>query len=139
MAESSATESVNRGPRRARKTSQNKYNNNTSDYGSPRTSHKSISGTLVDHDFNDYGSCYLSNQRLCMIDKRSSRRYKESVHEWAQGDADDFKDKDFDFQGNLGLFDKAAIFAEIRASVESCLILLSCLYVCVHSNHTCFG
>ncbi|KAF9348755.1 enhancer of mRNA decapping [Mortierella sp. NVP85] len=92
MAESSATESVNRGPRRARKASQNKYNNNTSDYGSPRTSHKSIS------------------------DKRSSRRYKESVHEWAQGDADDFKDEDFDFQRNLGLFDKAAIFAEIRAS-----------------------
>ncbi|KAG0001495.1 enhancer of mRNA decapping [Modicella reniformis] len=102
MAESSATESVNRGPRRSRKTSHsnNKSINNTFDYGSSRSTHKSVSG------------------------KRSSRRYKEPVHEWAQGDTDDFKDEDFDFQHNLGLFDKAAVFAEIREADDTAPELL---------------
>ncbi|KAF9112299.1 enhancer of mRNA decapping [Mortierella sp. AM989] len=108
MAESSATESVNQGPRRTRRTmhnnnTNNNYtsytnynsNNNMSDYGSPRPSHKSISG------------------------KRSSRKHKEPIHEWAQGDTDDFKDEDFDFQHNLGLFDKAAVFAEIREADDT--------------------
>lgn len=31
---------------------------------------------------------------------------------------EEFKDEDFDFQANLGLFDKARVFAEIRVSVE---------------------
>ncbi|KAF9208559.1 enhancer of mRNA decapping [Haplosporangium sp. Z 27] len=108
MAESSATESVSRGPRRTRRTvhsnntnsnytSNTNYNsnNNMSDYGSPRLSHKSISG------------------------KKSSRKYKEPIHEWAQGDTEDFKDEDFDFQHNLGLFDKAAVFAEIREADDT--------------------
>ncbi|KAG0271647.1 enhancer of mRNA decapping [Linnemannia exigua] len=106
VAESSAAESVSRGPRRARRSNHshhhtsngnNNYhsNNNMSDYGSPRTGHHSISS------------------------KRTSRRYKEPVHEWAQGDTDDFKDEDFDFQGNLGLFDKAAVFAEIREADDT--------------------
>ncbi|KAI1314691.1 enhancer of mRNA decapping [Mortierella claussenii] len=105
VAESSATESVSRGPRRTRRsthsntshTNNTNYNgnNNHSDYGSPRPSHKSVAG------------------------KRSSRKHKEPVHEWAQGDTDDFKDEDFDFQHNLGLFDKAAIFAEIREADDT--------------------
>ncbi|KAG0003257.1 enhancer of mRNA decapping [Entomortierella chlamydospora] len=108
MAESSATESVSRGPRRTRRSMQNNNtnnnyasntnynsNNNMSDYGSPRLSHKSISG------------------------KRASRKHKEPIHEWAQGDTDDFKDEDFDFQHNLGLFDKAAVFAEIREADDT--------------------
>ncbi|KAI8363313.1 YjeF N-terminal domain-containing protein [Mortierella sp. GBAus27b] len=96
MAESSATESVNRGPRRTRKTTHSSSGiHNMSDYGSPRMPHKSVPG------------------------KRSSRRYKEPVHEWAQGDTDDFKDEDFDFQHNLGLFDKAAVFAEIREADDT--------------------
>lgn len=52
------------------------------------------------------------------IGKRTSRRYKEPVHEWAQADTEEFKDEDFDFQGNLGLFDKARVFAEIRVSLQ---------------------
>ncbi|KAF9180353.1 enhancer of mRNA decapping [Haplosporangium sp. Z 11] len=105
MAESSATESAPRGPRRARHNKSNSNNrnsnlnynsnNNMSDYGSPRATHKTVSG------------------------KRSSRRYKEPVHEWAQGDTDDFKDEDFDFQHNLGLFDKARVFAEIREADDT--------------------
>ncbi|KAG0364593.1 YjeF N-terminal domain-containing protein [Gamsiella multidivaricata] len=104
VAESSATESVSRGPRRARRATHNNNhansnnynsNNNLSDYGSPGPTHKTVTG------------------------KRSSRRYKEVVHEWAQGDTDDFKDEDFDFQHNLGLFDKAAVFAEIREADET--------------------
>ncbi|KAF9933856.1 enhancer of mRNA decapping [Linnemannia zychae] len=105
VAESSATESVSRGPRRARRSNHhhtasngnNNYqsNNNMSDYGSPRTGHQSISS------------------------KRTSRRHKEPILEWAQGDTDDFKDEDFDFQGNLGLFDKARVFAEIREADDT--------------------
>ncbi|KAG9062986.1 enhancer of mRNA decapping [Linnemannia hyalina] len=107
MAESSAAESVNHGPRRTRRSNHshhhtssngnNNYhsNNNMSDYGSPRTGHQSISG------------------------KRTSRRYKEPVHEWAQADTEEFKDQDFDFQGNLGLFDKARVFAEIREADDT--------------------
>ncbi|KAF8926914.1 enhancer of mRNA decapping [Dissophora ornata] len=105
MAESSATESVTRGPRRTRRISNNNTyaisnnnynnNNNMSDYGSPKPSYKSVSG------------------------KRPSRKYKEPIHEWAQGDTDDFKDEDFDFQRNLGLFDKAAVFAEIREADDT--------------------
>jgi hypothetical protein len=53
---------------------------------------------------------------MFLIGKRTSRRYKEPVHEWAQADTEEFKDEDFDFQGNLGLFDKARVFAEIRVS-----------------------
>lgn len=141
MAESSATESVNRGPRRTRKSSQsNNGSNNMSDYGSPRAPNKSISGTFMDHvqttDVNapmtrrprSFGG-FDSNQKLCSTGKRSSRRYKEPVHEWAQGDTDDFRDEDFDFQHNLGLFDKAAVFAEIRV----CLTPLACIY-CLHTG-----
>ncbi|KAG0290793.1 enhancer of mRNA decapping [Linnemannia gamsii] len=107
VAESSAAESVSRGPRRARRSNHshhhtssngnNNYhsNNNMSDYGSPRTGHQSISS------------------------KRTSRRYKEPVHEWAQADTEEFKDQDFDFQGNLGLFDKARVFAEIREADDT--------------------
>ncbi|KAF9094616.1 enhancer of mRNA decapping [Mortierella sp. AD031] len=105
VAESSAAESVSRGPRRARRSNHshhhtssnghNNYTNNMSDYGSPRAGHQSISS------------------------KRTSRRYKEPIHEWAQGDTDDFKDEDFDFQGNLGLFDKARVFAEIREADDT--------------------
>ncbi|KAF9951966.1 enhancer of mRNA decapping [Mortierella alpina] len=113
MAESSATESVTRVPRRPRRamgnsngtkingyngkrTSDHNNHNNTSDYGSPRTSHQSAS-----------------------VGKRSSRKYKEPVHEWAQGDTEDFKDEDFDFQHNLGLFDKAGVFAKIREADDT--------------------
>ncbi|KAH7046424.1 YjeF N-terminal domain-containing protein [Linnemannia elongata] len=107
MAESSAAESVSRRPRRTRRSNQghhhtgsngnNNYhsNNNMSDYGSPRTGHQSISN------------------------KRTSRRYKEPVHEWAQADTEEFKDEEFDFQGNLGLFDKARVFAEIREADDT--------------------
>ncbi|KAG0300269.1 enhancer of mRNA decapping, partial [Dissophora globulifera] len=106
MAESSATESVKRGPRRNRRTTHNNTNNNnnynsyngnnnTSDYGSPGLPHRTVAG------------------------KRTSRKHKEPVHEWAQGDTDDFKDEDFDFQHNLGLFDKAAVFAEIREADDT--------------------
>ncbi|KAG9321993.1 hypothetical protein KVV02_008156 [Mortierella alpina] len=117
MAESSATESVSRGPRRPRRalgnsngaringhsgkrTSNQNNQNNTSDYGSPRATHQTASG------------------------KRSSRKYKEPVHEWAQGDTDDFKDEDFDFQHNLGLFDKAGVFAKIREADDTAPELL---------------
>lgn len=34
---------------------------------------------------------------------------------------EEFKDEDFDFQANLGLFDKARVFAEIRVSLEHIL------------------
>ncbi|KAG0076722.1 enhancer of mRNA decapping [Podila epicladia] len=105
VAESSATESASRGPRRARRTnnnhhgnnrhSNNNYSNNMSDYGSPRVSYQSASG------------------------KKSSKKFKEPVHEWAQGDMEEFKDEDFDFQGNLGLFDKARVFAEIREADDT--------------------
>lgn len=59
VAESSAAESVSRGPRRARRSNHshhhtssngnNNYhsNNNMSDYGSPRTGHQSISSTYA--------------------------------------------------------------------------------------------
>jgi len=51
--------------------------------------------------------------------KRVARRNKEPVHEWAQRDTEDFKDEDFDFQSNLGLFDKARVFAEIREADDT--------------------
>ncbi|KAG0335056.1 enhancer of mRNA decapping [Podila humilis] len=113
VAESSATESNTRGPRRNRKTNNNNHqnnrhsqnynnnghynnNNNMSDYGSPRISHQATSG------------------------KKNSKKFKEPiVHEWAQGDMEDFKDEDFDFQANLGLFDKARVFAEIREADDT--------------------
>ncbi|KAF9308348.1 enhancer of mRNA decapping [Podila horticola] len=110
VAESSATESVSRGPRRARKTNNNNqhgnnrhsnnYNNHMSDYGSPRMTYQSASG------------------------KKSSKKFKEPVHEWAQGDMEEFKDEDFDFQANLGLFDKARVFAEIREADDTAPELL---------------
>lgn len=53
--------------------------------------------------------------------KKSSKKFKEPIHEWAQGDMEEFKDEDFDFQANLGLFDKARVFAEIRVRLESTL------------------
>ncbi|KAF9371639.1 enhancer of mRNA decapping [Podila verticillata] len=109
VAESSATESVSR-PRRARRSnnnhhannrhSNNNYNNNMSDYGSPRTSYQSVSG------------------------KKSSKKFKEPIHEWAQGDMEEFKDEDFDFQANLGLFDKARVFAKIREADDTAPELL---------------
>ncbi|GJJ78622.1 enhancer of mRNA-decapping protein 3 [Entomortierella parvispora] len=102
VAESSATESVSRGPRRNRRSNNmnnhsgsNNYNNNMSDYGSPRTPHQTVHG------------------------KRTARRNKEPIHEWAQRDSEDFKDEDFDFQSNLGLFDKARVFAEIREADDT--------------------
>ncbi|CAG8686308.1 6434_t:CDS:2, partial [Scutellospora calospora] len=45
---------------------------------------------------------------------RRSRRGRRQTHEWAGGDVNDFKSKEFDFQGNLDLFDKEKVFAEIR-------------------------
>ena len=57
MAESSATESVSRGPRRTRRASNNNNsaigntnynnNNNMSDYGSPKPLYKSVSGKQI--------------------------------------------------------------------------------------------
>lgn len=66
------------------------------------------------------------------IDKRTSRRYKEPVHEWAQADTEEFKDEEFDFQGNLGLFDKARVFAEIRVSLSTDG------FTCCDQNHYSF-
>ncbi|CAG8611351.1 7765_t:CDS:2, partial [Racocetra fulgida] len=43
-----------------------------------------------------------------------AERGRRQTHEWAGGDVNDFKSKEFDFQGNLDLFDKEKVFAEIR-------------------------
>jgi hypothetical protein len=47
---------------------------------------------------------------------RKFRRGRRQIHEWAGGDVNDFKSEEFDFQGNLNLFDKEKVFAEIRVS-----------------------
>lgn len=41
-----------------------------------------------------------------------------SSNGWADEDVDGFKEKEFDFQANLSMFDKEKVFAEIRASIQ---------------------
>ncbi|KAG0201680.1 enhancer of mRNA decapping [Mortierella sp. GBA30] len=119
MAESSATESVSRGPRRNRKAIYNSNSNSksVSNRLNGKNDKKNSSHHSNCNNMSDYGSPRLSYQSVS--GKRSSRKYKEPVHEWAQGDTDDFKDEDFDFQHNLGLFDKARVFAEIREADDT--------------------
>ncbi|CAJ0755594.1 17893_t:CDS:10 [Entrophospora sp. SA101] len=53
---------------------------------------------------------------------RRPRKGRNQTHEWAGGDVNEFKSEEFDFQGNLDLFDKEKVFAEIRlASNENVL------------------
>ncbi|CAO3570226.1 unnamed protein product [Mortierella alpina] len=117
MAESSATESVSRGPSRPRRTMGNSNGNRINGHNGKRTNHQSNQNNT-----SDYGSPRTASQTAS--GKRSSRKYKEPVHEWAQGDTDDFKDEDFDFQHNLGLFDKAGVFAKIREADDTAPELL---------------
>ncbi|KAG9293737.1 hypothetical protein G9A89_019074 [Geosiphon pyriformis] len=46
--------------------------------------------------------------------RRNGRRRRPIKHEWAGEDVNEFKSEEFDFQGNLDLFDKEKVFAEIR-------------------------
>ncbi|CAG8637992.1 7096_t:CDS:10 [Dentiscutata erythropus] len=57
---------------------------------------------------------HYQSSRMPQSPARRSRRGRRQTHEWAGGDVNDFKSKDFDFQGNLDLFDKEKVFAEIR-------------------------
>ncbi|CAG8506454.1 6629_t:CDS:10, partial [Dentiscutata heterogama] len=57
---------------------------------------------------------HYQSSRTPQSPARRSRRGRRQTHEWAGGDVNDFKSKDFDFQGNLDLFDKEKVFAEIR-------------------------
>ncbi|KAL1918825.1 uncharacterized protein VTP21DRAFT_2847 [Calcarisporiella thermophila] len=50
--------------------------------------------------------------------KRSGNRRRQMVYEWG-GDVNEFKEEEFDFQGNLDLFDKEKVFAEIRQLDET--------------------
>ncbi|KAF9158703.1 enhancer of mRNA decapping [Actinomortierella ambigua] len=78
------------------------YNSNLSDYGSPRLSYQG---------------------------KRGQKKNKDTTHEWSDRNVADFIEEDFDFQGNLSLFDKARVFAEIRdaddTAPESLLVNLN--------------
>ncbi|CAG8525729.1 2990_t:CDS:10, partial [Paraglomus occultum] len=51
--------------------------------------------------------------------RRINYNNRRHNHEWAGGDVNDFKSEEFDFQGNLDLFDKAAVFAELREMDET--------------------
>ncbi|CAG8685006.1 11885_t:CDS:2, partial [Gigaspora rosea] len=57
---------------------------------------------------------HYQSSRTPQSPARRSRRGRRQTHEWAGGDVNDFKSKEFDFQGNLDLFDKEKVFAEIR-------------------------
>ncbi|CAG8525228.1 6371_t:CDS:10, partial [Acaulospora morrowiae] len=57
---------------------------------------------------------YYQNHRIPQSPARRPRRGRRQMHEWAGGDVNDFKSEEFDFQGNLDLFDKEKVFAEIR-------------------------
>jgi hypothetical protein len=57
---------------------------------------------------------YLISYFLFLFIARKFRRGRRQTHEWAGGDVNDFKSEEFDFQGNLDLFDKEKVFAEIR-------------------------
>ncbi|KAG0226100.1 enhancer of mRNA decapping [Actinomortierella wolfii] len=101
-AETSANESApqprhstTRRNRRSANQHNHSYNSNVSDYGSPRLSYNSASG------------------------KRGQRKHKDTTHEWSDRNVADFIEEDFDFQGNLSLFDKARVFAEIREADDT--------------------
>lgn len=57
---------------------------------------------------------------------RKARQQQQQQHNgkgvssngWADEDVDGFKEKEFDFQANLSMFDKEKVFAEIRASIQ---------------------
>ncbi|KAF9585497.1 enhancer of mRNA decapping [Lunasporangiospora selenospora] len=121
IAESSATESAPRGQRRSRRSTNNGNNNaGHSNYHHNNHHHHHHHHHHNNHYHNnnsDYGSPRAAQQVLG--NKRSSRKYKEPVNEWATGDTEDFKDEDFDFQSNLDLFDKARVFAEIREADDT--------------------
>ncbi|KAF9973381.1 enhancer of mRNA decapping [Actinomortierella ambigua] len=87
--------STNRRNRRAanqQNNNNNNYHSNVSDYGSPRLSYQG---------------------------KRGQKKVKDTTHEWSDRNVADFIEEDFDFQGNLSLFDKARVFAEIREADDT--------------------
>ncbi|CAG8438131.1 567_t:CDS:10 [Ambispora leptoticha] len=57
---------------------------------------------------------YYHNSRESPARKNGRRRRHQIQHEWAGEDVNEFKSEEFDFQGNLDLFDKEKVFAEIR-------------------------
>ncbi|CAB4423279.1 unnamed protein product [Rhizophagus irregularis] len=63
---------------------------------------------------NQNSNGQYQNLRTHPSPARKFRRGRRQIHEWAGGDVNDFKSEEFDFQGNLDLFDKEKVFAEIR-------------------------
>ena len=57
---------------------------------------------------------FLFSLKKFLHTARKFRRGRRQIHEWAGVDVNDFKSEEFDFQGNLDLFDKEKVFAEIR-------------------------
>lgn len=61
-----------------------------------------------------------------MLDRKARQQQQQQQHNgkgvssngWADEDVDGFKEKEFDFQANLSMFDKEKVFAEIRASIQ---------------------